>query len=496
MTHGVRLKPLWWVLVPEEDAAATMPLDPSTGRRWLEGGPRHAASAQSVYFHPGTMAEAQRLRTLLDGIGRPFPTTREVHQALAQAPELTRLYEFHAEPGDRWYLRNTSRMEKGSPFENRRWQLVFDTPGQSLTLTLEGEQLETLFKLMPLLNGELTFEQLVQSLRGDEPGKFLLRQLAHGGALEAAPLPSFCVGDLPELLFLGHSSLALRHGEELVVIDPIGFPSNEQLSGTTRPFFPVISRATAFVISHHHWDHLHFQTLVRLPRQTPFLVPRNQQESFINPSVARYLRHLGFTDVRECDPWEEVRVGGLRLRFAPFYGEPFGLGSHFDGLTYHIEFGGRRLYGTVDAWRDELGDMEATVARVAEWGPLDLFLFGASDQHHAPPYNAPGYRYFSNELQDRPDLMRYHPNTGDAERWARVLRPRILMPYAEFIFDGARRMDLTFDDLEQQAPATLGDVEASRHKEAHLQWCQRLSQLSRNVGLPLLVLHPMQGVRA
>ena len=84
----------------------------------------------------------------------------------------------------------------------------------------------------------------------------------------------------------------------------------------------------------------------------------------------------------------------------------------------------------------------------------------------------------------------------DVERWVDVLRPRFLVPYAEFIFDGARRPDLAFDTLARTAPDTLADVQGSRSKAEHLRWCRQLGELSQRTGVPLLALHPMQGVRA
>jgi hypothetical protein len=175
--------------------------------------------------------------------------------------------------------------------------------------------------------------------------------------------------------------------------------------------------------------------------------------SLANPPIAAYLNSLGFFNVRECEPGGAIDIAGMCLRFFPFHGEPFGLNSVFDAFTYHVSCAGRTLFGSVDACFNEANDMEYVIEQVAALGPLDLFLCGVSGQQHCLPYAAAGLRYFSNELAERQELIRYHPTIDDAVRWSKILKPQITIPYAEFVFRSGTQPDLDYDALTRNAQA-------------------------------------------
>lgn len=490
---GLRLQPLRWLLVTEEDTAALLANTPDGGMSF-GGGFGHAASTQAVYYRPGSLSEAKRLRGCLRQLGSGFPQTTDVRRLLRDHLPLLRHYQFK-EHKDIWYLHNTTVPCFDNPFQRTNWRFFWEMPRGWWSIGIPGTDVIPALQLMPFLNGAYTPEEVCHRIRHLEPAKALLRELADAGALETAEQESFSVADLPEFLFLGHSALALRQESSVVVVDPVGFPSNEILGLPNRPLGALLAAAHAVVFSHHHWDHLHFQTLVRIPRDTLLIVPRVRRPSFANPPVSRYLQHLGFTNVRECSPGDKLKLGKITLRLLPFYGEPFGRHSHFDAFTYYFELGGLTLYGSVDACYDEAGSMDEIIREVAGLGRLDFFLFGASGQRHDPPYIAAGLRYFSDELRDYPELIRYHPDCSDVERWGGWLKPRHLIPYAEFLFQGARVSDVCYSQLPDTVPGLLHRAVSTLAEPAHRRWANEVVGVADRLATPMIMLQPMQGIR-
>ncbi|MEX1367636.1 MAG: MBL fold metallo-hydrolase [Nannocystaceae bacterium] len=446
-----------------------------------------AASAQSVHHRPGVVAEARRLAGLLDGLDQRWPTGAQVRSLLQRDPAAVEHYTLH-EDGERWYLRSPALDDYERPFARNRWCLVWQAPAGMEAITADGPELLDMMRLMPLLDGSYSLDRVIAELAGNEPARRLLLALSGSGVLREGPATPLELERIPPFLFLGHSGLAVRHGEHLLVVDPVGRPDNERLSGQ-RPLYQLLNRASLIVISHHHWDHLDFQTLTRIRRDVPMIVPACERPSASNPPMAPYLRELGFVDVREHRPGEIVSLGGLELRLAQFRGEAFGLDSHFDAFTYHLRFGARVLYGSVDACHDEVGGMDEIIEQVASWGSPDLFLFGSSEQEHRKPYLAGGLRHFSNELQWHPELLRYHPDVDDVARWTRILRPTWLVPYAQFLFGGSVRPDLRLSSAVVR-PEQLGDDVESRHRS----WLSQLGRLGDRVGRPVALLSAMQGI--
>lgn len=479
----LRFRDLRWTLVSEQDALEGAPAAGS-----LDEGYRHAAAAQSVYFQPGSLAEFCGLAAALGALNEPFPTVAQVRAVLAARVRPLRHYALESD-GELWWLRNRSSANFASPFLGRNARLFIETERGLRSYPLPSDGVLPALGLLEQLSGECGMEALLE--RSEHPEALALagRWLADG--LFAPAAGSANNAALPELLFLGHSSIAVRSGGTLVVVDPVCLPGNARIKRPEGALLSLLRAADYVVISHHHWDHLHFQTLCRLPRTKPILVPRSRAPGFSNPPVAAYLRALGFSDVREVGPGERHKLGEVTLRTFEFYGEPFGRGSTFDAFTYHFAFADHTLYGSVDACFNEVGDMEQTISKVAALGPLDFFLVGSSGQVHARPYQAAGQRHFSNELRETPTLIRYHPTVTDAERWARVLKPRVLMPYAQFLFRAYPAKDLELSEvLAGRAPDPRGTESAT-----HCRWLQEFFEASRRVGTPLLRLQPQQGVR-
>ncbi|UED88787.1 MBL fold metallo-hydrolase [Streptomyces profundus] len=128
------------------------------------------------------------------------------------------------------------------------------------------------------------------------------------------PVPEVGPADLA-LTWAGHASCVLRIGGLTVLTDPVW---SQRIVGTPERITPVgvpwedLPHIDAVVISHNHYDHLDSDTLRRLPRDTPLLVPAG---------LGAWSRRRGFTDVTELDWWEAVELPGpagrVRCDFVP-----------------------------------------------------------------------------------------------------------------------------------------------------------------------------------
>jgi L-ascorbate metabolism protein UlaG (beta-lactamase superfamily) len=115
-----------------------------------------------------------------------------------------------------------------------------------------------------------------------------------------------------KVTYLGHASLLFESGGESIVTDPVFTDRIGHIF--TRRAFPSTSRPEEFqgvvgvLISHAHHDHLDYQSLKRVGRAHPVVVPWG---------VAGPIRLRGFRDVRVLRRWEEVTLGKWRVTAVP-----------------------------------------------------------------------------------------------------------------------------------------------------------------------------------
>ena len=483
----LHLRSFDWMLVTLKDYEFF-----SRGVTQISAGYQQSACAQSVYYAPGTTTDAERIRSILKPLNMDFPTAEQVQpyaSQIASGMGSLGLYRFESD-GEIWHIRNQSMTDWSSPFERSQWLLLALT-GKGWVVIHKVGSVKNALAVFPFLNGDHTSRQIVENLSGNEEGIALLQTLITRNLVEKREQHRLELHEIPEFLFLGHSGLLVRSGEDILAIDPVVTPSTRALADESLPIDAVLNHASAILISHCHWDHFDYPNLARLRRDMRMIVPRVKHPSFANPPMGPYLRELGFTRVEEKEPWEVVTLGSITLTLAAFYGEPFGLNSQFDGFTYYVKFGEHTLYGSVDACYNEDGDMENVIEKVAGLGPIDFFLFCSSGQKHEPAFYAANLRHFSNELIHRPELVRYHPTHLDATRWARRLKPRALIPYAEFLFQGERSPHIPMSAVLDQKNIGLDGIPAT-----HLSWEKGLHTMARGLDLPIQLLHPMQGLVA
>jgi L-ascorbate metabolism protein UlaG (beta-lactamase superfamily) len=487
---------LWLIAAEEEPGLVWTGEGPAAApsRRYQE-----AASAQKIFYDTGSITQDLALEAAFDAHGASAPSVEEAEALWTPLRDKLPAYAFESE-GDTWHIRNRSQPTFGDPLRGKRWLLFARVDGESHThrVELEGDAVAEALAWLPLLDGHHTVEAVVEAATSSPAARRVFEAFEAIGALTGAPEEAFELAALPELLFVSHSSVFVRGREASVLIDPAILTSTEVLARPGRRPFELAARASAVLVSHAHWDHLAFQTMLRIPRETTIYVPRVKQPRLVNPPLRTYLHAFGFTNVVEVGDWDKASIGDLEVIFAPFFGEPFGLDSRFDAFTYLVSANGKTIYGSLDACHDEAGDMNGVVERLGKEHAIDVFLFGSSAQRHVQLYRAANMRHYSNELQKRPDLVRYHPDIDDVIRWCAPLRPKAIVPYANFVYFGSEQPDARLDEgsnIDRYWRGLEGRYPLEPRSPAHEAWRREIDRLAGTVPHPVVMLHPMQGLR-
>jgi L-ascorbate metabolism protein UlaG (beta-lactamase superfamily) len=105
------------------------------------------------------------------------------------------------------------------------------------------------------------------------------------------------------ITWIGHATALIELGGQGVLVDPLGRRRTATLAG----------RYQAVLITHAHVDHLNRWTLKRLDRAAHLLVPRG---------ATRLVADLGFSQVTEVEPGDQLAVGGLDLVGVPTRHDP------------------------------------------------------------------------------------------------------------------------------------------------------------------------------
>ena len=177
------------------------------------------------------------------------------------------------------------------------------------------------------------------------------------------------------LSHLGHATLLANLGGAYVLVDP-WLPAAR--AGEAAPPLAVaaLPPLAGIFLTHHHWDHLHIETLLKLDKDTPIYVPRQPPASAraLTPRSEALLTELGFARVHALAPGDEVALGdGGRVVAASFHGEdPTDLG--YAGCTYVLVHQGRAALAHADGSTDGSGRSLVSTGEAARlrarWGPL------------------------------------------------------------------------------------------------------------------------------
>jgi L-ascorbate metabolism protein UlaG (beta-lactamase superfamily) len=160
--------------------------------------------------------------------------------------------------------------------------------------------------------------------------------------------------------WLGHATVVVELDGERVVTDPVLRRRVAHLRRARAASAPA--GATAVLLSHLHYDHLDVPSMRSFARDLPVVLPRGG---------ARLLR--GFADLREVEPGDSVRVGGLQVDAveADHDGRRRPGGATGPALGYVLR-GSRSVYfaGDTDlfAGMAELAPLDVALLPVAGWG--------------------------------------------------------------------------------------------------------------------------------
>ncbi len=173
----------------------------------------------------------------------------------------------------------------------------------------------------------------------------------------------------------GHASLLVRGGSSFIAVDPWFLTWDAQYR--TQPLSAFqLPPLEAIFITHHHWDHIDPQSILKYPEGVPIIVPKQDRNCAIYPRFLEFLKLFGHEKIVELDHWEKfpLRDGGFVLA-VPFTGEGTAEGE-FRANCYLVERWGQRILVHADSSQDSNGKSDLTEGvvqkLVRDYGPIDV----------------------------------------------------------------------------------------------------------------------------
>ncbi|MCS6912586.1 MAG: MBL fold metallo-hydrolase [Myxococcota bacterium] len=257
------------------------------------------------------------------------------------------------------------------PIEELRIHRDRSAPGPPLSLRLRGPVSRYGLWLGRLSSGAPATE-LAAAAPADDILWHLLGALA--GLLHPETEPPRPLSLPPGgVLHLGHASLLCNLDGHYVLVDP-WLPPASHGDATPPPAPAALPPLSAIFLTHHHWDHVHLETLLKLDKSVPVYLPRQDESRPLRPRTDLLLAYVGFSDLRPIAPGDRIPFGDRgAVQAVPFFGEdPTLLG--YRGCCYVLEHDGQASLVHVDSSSDVMGrslvSSGAAAELVARHGPL------------------------------------------------------------------------------------------------------------------------------
>ncbi len=168
-----------------------------------------------------------------------------------------------------------------------------------------------------------------------------------------------------QIVYVGHSTVLVELDGVRLLTDPLLRTRMLHLRRVGPVDLEPLQKPDAVLISHVHFDHLDFPSLMRLGRDTRIVAPQG---------AGRFIARKGFTEVSELGIGQELRIGALVVRGIPAIHDsarrPFGVRAVPMG---HMIEGSRSVYfaGDTDVFdgMTELGPVDVALLPIWGWGP-------------------------------------------------------------------------------------------------------------------------------